>query len=547
MTKNLADELQRTARAALTGLQPTAQGEEAGGLSFRRLLAAAFRARYLVFGTTLFGLLVGTFLAITTANNYVSTGTFRLAGIGAEKFSADSTRTAETSLESIATGATYILNTDELMTRVVKRVGAARILAPYQPGGADESGPRAWFFKIQRDWNATREADRTPEEALKRLKKTVFVERPRYTDVLITTCSANNPELAQEILSAYMAEAITLHIEKYDDTRAYDAAKLAFEGSEAKRKAATNKLREFLDRKAFVEDFDMELTRLKKSVADSGTEVANLETQITVKTATIESLRLKLEGPDAIPKMVEEDQVGIASDQLAKYREEQAKLVLQLGVLKKDRKNPKDFDVVTLENRIAGYDELIRKAGESTEGRTPQKVSVINKAYTIRQEEKLKTETEVETATTTLGLTKQMHEKNLASLRQLQTLESEFVSLRAEKVTAEGNEEASRINWEAWQQKRALSQGNFSALKDVAPATLPLEKEGPNRGKSLLGGLFVGLFLGLGIVVLRSLPDTVVRTREDLESIDGLAVIGAMPRLDATNLRRHVALREQGW
>ncbi|MBL8756505.1 MAG: hypothetical protein JNK15_24640, partial [Planctomycetes bacterium] len=309
MTKNLADELQRTARAALAGLQPTPHGDEVGGLSFQRLLAAAFRARFLLFATTLFGLLVGAFLAITKANNYVSTGSFSITGIGAEKVSADSTRTAETSLESIATGATYILNADELMQKVVDRLGAAKILAPYQPGGPDESGLRAWFFGIQRSWNAVRDSDLTAEEALKRLRRTVFIERPRYTEVLVATCSANNPKLAQEILTVYMDEAIKLHIEKYDDTRAYDSAKLAFEAAEAKRKATQNTLRTFLERKAHVEDFDMELTRLKKDVADGDSEISKLETSILVKTAALASLKDKLEGPNAIPQTIEELQV----------------------------------------------------------------------------------------------------------------------------------------------------------------------------------------------------------------------------------------------
>jgi capsular polysaccharide biosynthesis protein len=91
------------------------------------------------------------------------------------------------------------------------------------------------------------------------------------------------------------------------------------------------------------------------------------------------------------------------------------------------------------------------------------------------------------------------------------------------------------------------SLGNFSSLNKIQEASLPLEKEGPNRGKLILGAFLVGLFLGLGLLVLRALPDDVVRTRDDLERIDGLAVIGVMPRIDGKNLRRHTALREQGW
>lgn len=548
MTKNLADELQRTARAALAGLQPTASGDEVGGLSFMRLLAAAFRARYLLFATTLFGVLVGTFLAITKPNNYVSTGTFRLTGIGAEKVSADSTRSAETSLESIATGATYILSGDELLQRVVNRLGAARILAPYQPGGPEDSGVRAMFFEIQRNWNATREEDRTPEEALKRLKRTVSVERPRYTEMLLATCSANNPKLAQEILTVFMEEAIKLHIEKYDDTRAYDAAKSSFEAAEAKRKAITNTLREFLERKAHVEDFDMELTRLKKDFADSANEVSKLETSIQVKLGTLQSLEAKLVGPNAIPKQVQEELLGgLDNEALKKRRDEVDELKIKLSGLRASLTQPDDPEVVALQKRIAAIERFIKDESEIARTAKPQPVWVPNKAYQLALDDKIKTQSELETAQLTLKLTKEMHEKRVSGLRLLQGLEPEFTSLRAERVTAETTEAAMRINWEVWQQKRALGQGNFSSLANVGSATLPLEKEGPDRGKLLLGGFFVGLFFGLGIVVLRALPDRVVRTREDLEGIEGLAVIGAMPRLDNTNLRRHVALREQGW
>ncbi len=105
MTKNINDELQHTARQALVGLHPARQGQEPGGLPFRRLLSAALRAPYLVFGTTLFGILVGTFLAITTANSYVSTGKFLFTASGAESTRVDPSRATETSQETIGTAA----------------------------------------------------------------------------------------------------------------------------------------------------------------------------------------------------------------------------------------------------------------------------------------------------------------------------------------------------------------------------------------------------------------------------------------------------------
>lgn len=256
MTKNLADELQRTARQALSGLHPSPQGEEAGGLPFRKLLAAAFRARYLVFGTTLFGILVGSFLAITTANSYVSTGKFIISGSGAERTSLDSQRSTETSHETIGTAASYILSTDELLRRVVDKLTPARILAPFKPGNPGDSAMKAFFFMVQRDWNATKEEERTPEGALKYLRKAIFVERPRYTDVLVATCAANDQKLAQEILSTYMDEAIKFHIEQYEQKSAYEKAEKRQEETTLAYEAARRAERDFLDTKAGVPDFE---------------------------------------------------------------------------------------------------------------------------------------------------------------------------------------------------------------------------------------------------------------------------------------------------
>jgi len=65
--------------------------------------------------------------------------------------------------------------------------------------------------------------------------------------------------------------------------------------------------------------------------------------------------------------------------------------------------------------------------------------------------------------------------------------------------------------------------------------------------KQVMGGLFAGLFLAFGLVILRSLLDNIVRVREDLERSGGAPVIGVVPRLTGRNVRRHQVRRDQGW
>lgn len=548
MTKNLAEEMQRTARQALAGLQPSPQGEEAGGLPARRLLAAFFRARYLVFGTTLFGILIGTFMAITTPNNYVSTGKFLFTSSGAESRVLDPTQAKETSQETIATGAAYILNSDDLLTRVIKRLGPARILAPYQPGDQGASGARALFLSIQRDWNATKEEEQTEEEALKRLQKTIFVERPRFTDVLIATCNANNAELAQEVLATYMDEAVKWHIEKYDDQKAYDDAKRTYEDSIEALDKAQRAMREFLERQANTAQFDETKRRIQLDEIQAQSRVSSLEEDLLIKSSLLEQIDKRLADPNVLPPtVVRKVRQSVSTEELAELRTRLADTRILLREKKNLLNNQQDPDIVALERKI----EFIRQAIEDvTKGsKDAELVETVedNKLYLAAREEHDKLQRELWSLDAQVKQARALHKEKHDELKRMLELEPQYETLRNAHVIAEENKSASQLNWNAAQQKRALGLGNYSSLKPIQEASLPLEKEGPNRGKLLIGGFFVGLFLGLGIVVLRALPDSVVRTRDDLESIEGLAVIGVMPRLDRVNLRRHLSLRERGW
>jgi uncharacterized protein involved in exopolysaccharide biosynthesis len=548
MTKNLADELQRTARQALSGLHPAPQGEEAGGLPFRKLLAAAFRARYLVFATTLFGVLVGSFLAITSANSYVSTGKFLFTASGAESKRFDPTGAYDTTQETIGTAASYILNTDGLLSRVVDRLTPARILAPYKPGNPGDSAAKAFFFMIQRDWNATREEERTPEEALKHLRKTILVERPRYTDVLVATCTANDPKLAQEILAVYMEEAIKWHIEQYEEKSAYDAAEKRATETDLALAAVRRSLRDFLDRKVGHPDFDDEMKRLKADDIEAAARVTKLTDDLAIAQGLAALYTRLLEGDNAIKptrtvkKKIDKTTQTLVGLQEARTKEEVAKAVLVRSGAKTGDPRLADADLA-IANIKSAMELVLAEAKDAP----LEEVVEDNPAYIEAVNARLKVQKEIDEIKTRLAQAVEIRIANTSRLKVLHDLEPEYEKLNNTQLQAEFNSKAAQINWLAAQQKQELSRGNFSSLKAFEQASLPLEKEGPNRGKLLLGGLLVGLFLGLGVVILRALPDTTVRTRNDLETIDGIQVIGVMPRLDARNLKRHVYLRGQGW
>ena len=548
MTKNLSDEMQRTARQALAGLHPSPQGEEAGGLPLRRLVAAFFRARYLVFGTTLFGVLIGTFMAITTPNNYVSTGMFLFTSSGAESRVLDPTQAKETSAETIATGAAYILNSDDLLRRVVDRLGPERILQPYQPGDGSATGATALFLRIQRDWNATKEGERTVEEALKWLQKTIFVERPRFTDVLIATCAANNAELAQQILATYMDEAIKWHIEKYDDQKAYDEARKAHEEGTRAYEAAQLAMREFLEREARVAQFDEAKTRAGLEAIQSGTRVNSLDEDISIKRRLLDEFNKQLADPEKLPPTkMQRVRQSVSQSQLTELQSRLVDDRIRLTELQNLLRDPNDAQIGAQQRKIDLIRQTIEQLAEENKDVKWVDEVIDNPQYLGVLADRDKLERELWSLEAQVKEAQKLHDEKDAERTRILALEPKYETLRSAQQLASENKDAAQTTWKFAQQKRALGLGNYSSLKDIQRASLPLEKEGPNRGKLLIGGLFVGLFLGLGIVVLRALPDNIVRTRDDLEHIEDLAVIGIMPRLDRVNLRRHVAMREQGW
>jgi uncharacterized protein involved in exopolysaccharide biosynthesis len=547
MTKNLADELQRTARQALTSLNPLPQGQEPGGLPLRRLLAAVFRARYLVFATTLFGLLIGAFLAITTPNTYASVGKFLFTASGAESKLIDPTRSTDLSQETIGTAATHILNTDDLLIRVIKKLGPGRILEPYQPGLGDATGARAWFYQVQRDWNATTH-EATEEEALKQLRRTLLVDLPRASPVLVATCAANSPMLAQQILDTYMKEAVSWHIEQYDDKRAYDDAERTANESKIALDAARLAMREFLNNKANVAQFDAEKERLEQADIAATTNQAELRQRLESARLVLAQIAQRLDVDRDIPQFkVEKRRIDVTSNAAVELERQLAAETVRLQSLENQLRDPNDSRIVEARKAIANITSAIVKLQQEARNAPEEEVMVPNPEYTAMVAQRQTLTTEAWTLEAQLKYADGVLSDTRRRLKALLDLEPEHARLRDALAAAQDHAEYAQANWNLAKQKRALGLGNFSSLKEIQAASFPLEKEGPNRGKLILGGFFAGMFMGLAIVLLRALPDTVVRTRDDLERIEGLAVIGIMPRLDGTNLRRHVALREQGW
>lgn len=70
-----------------------------------------------------------------------------------------------------------------------------------------------------------------------------------------------------------------------------------------------------------------------------------------------------------------------------------------------------------------------------------------------------------------------------------------------------------------------------ASVRVVDPAIRPVDPIKPMRLLNLVVGVILGLVLGVGGALIREFRDTTVHTREDIQALTGLSVLGLIPRI----------------
>lgn len=545
MSKNLAEEQMAVARELMRGTHALPTGNDATGLPLRKFLAAAFRFRLLLATLVLLSVSTGAFLAVTTPNTYLSQGKFLFTASGSEAIAVDPTAGGATEGVALASAAAHVLKANELLRRVAEEVTPAVILAPYQPKDEGSTGLGALLHKFQRDWNAQEVTSASLDDALLELARRLQVDRLRNTDVLLVTFMAHDPFLAQQVLSVYMDNAKKWHQEQYDDPRAHSAIVKRAEEARVAREEAAAALRAFLANNARVKtSFELELNQILTAEANAAAQVEANLVSIRGMTKQIETLaeRLKATEPTRTVRRRMSSTVAVERfmDEIANLQLRRTNALLTaVGSASRE-------EVAAIDKRIAALQVHLAKAQKRQSEAPEFDVDESNPEYVTLREALAKLRTDLLAAEVMTNQYREIHDASAAQLKRLRGLEprhqalSEALDAASLDVTRTGESLA------AAERKRELQLGNYSSLKTIETPSLPLEKQGPNRAKLLIGGLLVGLFLGFAFVFLRTLPDSTVRGRGDIEALDGIAIIGVLPKLDGRNVRRHEAARVRG-
>ena len=84
------------------------------------------------------------------------------------------------------------------------------------------------------------------------------------------------------------------------------------------------------------------------------------------------------------------------------------------------------------------------------------------------------------------------------------------------------------------------SAANTSSISIVEPAITPIGKYRPRPKINILLGLLSGLILGLAFAFLRESLDQSIKSTEDLERITGLPVLGMIPRVTKSSMKKQL-------
>jgi uncharacterized protein involved in exopolysaccharide biosynthesis len=506
------------------------------------LLIALARSRWWIAGILLLAVLIGLAVALARPNEYESVGKLQIR-MGAREMQTPES-TLDEDLASSMPGVQdelELLGDPALVAKLVDTLGAGTILAPYDPAAADgpeTAAPVRWMHQLQSWWFRRSHPSSGPDivmdsEAAKRaatdeVAANIEIEPARNSNVIHVTYVSHSPELSQQVVRAFLRLAKQKHLDHYKTDPSYIASLL----EEARQDHALiqDQFNEFRQT-CQIHDLELEKTTLAE-------KVLTLDEELRTKGLELDGVRMELvtiRDQIAATLPTEERIVPPAPLENPTYRqylEQVAALEQKLAEFRSTfREESPGFQrqVDDYQAEIARLHELLSETAPFLQSE-PRAQLVPNPHY----DELISQRSELERREKSLvEVLRQSGEKKIA-------LDEHWIKLR--DCEADYRDFTARLGHaldvrEDLQDKlkRAEQLGFFDRdeqtlnLMTVQDATLALDKVGPDRTKSLLIAVMVGVFAGCALAVLRQLFDRRLRYRNNVERMLGVPVLGVVP------------------
>lgn len=517
-------------------------------------LEALWRRKGLLLGTSLLAALAAAFLTAGMPNVYRSQA--RLM-VSAPREAVDASRvlglTRGQAPFSPAESAMAVLQSRDLMERVVARLGPEAILGPLSPSAeadAQVRGLKGLLLPLLRLFQrgaagCGTESEPDPVKALAALRKSLTIYGDQNSPAIQVLCRAGSADRAQAILQAFVEEGLRFYIE----LRSSESDRLFVEEQRARcveeARAAQEAYRAFLAEHR-ITDFRGELAGRMALYAELDRAIGRDRLELGALGPRVRQLQEKLRAYE--PFLTQPTlEVALPNPALARLEEQILQREVELQELKTRSTEAGTPQIRDKEQQIAFLRERL-KAERAQPGEVQRTTATLpNPEYERRRGALLDMELQLQDLESSLPERIKARDELLGTIHALQALEQHWQELSGAATRAEEQKALIESQLRGFLLSKELDARGLSNLQLIESPSLEPSKEGPAREKFILAG-FLGAFAVLCPLIMLGLRiSTRLRRARQIEELLGVPVPAALPCLDRTNIRRYVKARDKGW
>ncbi len=433
--------------------------------------------------------------------------------------------------------ALQIVESREVMRRVVERLGAQRILNDTPPKGSEQAGTAdsaslieriarakaavgSWISQVLKQLRLSDPA--SPEDlAIRRLENGVNSWAAKDSTVITVSYTAGSPQLAHDVVETVTKIFMDEHVRLNHTEGSLKFFSEQAEKTEKELNAAQDALRDRKDKYHFA-SLESRRAIFAEQVKDVELQLLNTQRELAYSNAQIADLTQVVGGLK--PELVTNRIAGFANEGKDRMREKLYELEIEESKLKSRFKAEHPLLVQVEKQRKAAEAVLTALPDDRTQTKkelNPNQrqlelelidVRAKNQALQARQSAAQKQREQLNQEL--LGLNEQ--EVELTQLeRNVQLLDGKY-RMHVEKL------EEARVN-------DALGHEQISNVKVAQPATLVGKPSSPKKPLLLALGLTLAFCGSIGWTLVAEMFDQTFRTTEQVESELGLPVLASFP------------------
>lgn len=501
---------------------------------------------------------VATLYALTQPNVYSSSASVLVVGnrggANAAEMAVNMMRLGNVGPSQVMS-ALEVINSYEVATRVVENLGAREILQPYQPRRGSESEREKLglvdmvtdaMHLLQASWfqSGLDEKQIRTDVAVEVFRRSFTAWADERASMLKMYYRAGSPEQAQRILD----EVVRVAVDRYRqvtapaETRewiqrrtknvqdAFDLAKGAYDQFLAEH-----------GRVRFAEEIQSRSRALSGNEASHDAKVRELESAKKSLTILAERLDKAEERVERTVNVTAAPGELLSQLRIRAFELEQRKIDFETRKTAELLKGDNDYQILiaSLAHAKLQIDAVQRPQLQTIVLENPEYRVLDERVRQLRL-----SQTQLESELPGIEADLESERKELDRFYALQDQADRIVE---HYTTAKAEIERWKAATDTVELSAQLDSLGLSSLQPVDRPTVPLEKEGPRRGRLILLGLAAGLLAALTwILVQVRLSRSFLRTSEVVVALGRSDVVG-MPWLERGNVERYQTARKRGW